>query len=90
MARKKEDTDLIEPTETPEVTETPELTETPETTETPEPTETPESLKKYVSNKIRLHHPDQNVYLVPGEPVELKMDSWLDSQVKAGLVSECS
>ncbi len=36
----------------------------------------------------RMWHPDQKVYIVPLEPVELKLDSWTEVQLKAGLIME--
>jgi hypothetical protein len=45
---------------------------------------------KYMSKKLTMAHPFQSVMMYPNTPVELVMDSWLDSQIKAGLVSECS
>jgi hypothetical protein len=45
---------------------------------------------KYMSKKLTMAHPFQKVMMYPNTPVELVMDSWLDSQIKAGLVSECS
>lgn len=48
---------------------------------------TPAAPILYISKNLRMFHPDQQKYLLPGEPVELEMDSWLQSQVDAGLVS---
>jgi hypothetical protein len=41
----------------------------------------------YISKSLRMFHPDQQKYLLPGEPVELEMDPWLEAQVGAGLVT---
>lgn len=40
----------------------------------------------YVSKKIPLQHPFQNIRFMPGSPVECRLDSWLESQVNAGLI----
>lgn len=43
----------------------------------------------YVSVKLSLYHPYQKVRLDPDVPTTCKMDSWLKSQVDAGLIKEC-
>jgi hypothetical protein len=47
----------------------------------------PETPVLYVSKSLRMFHPDQQKYLLPGEPIELEMDPWLEAQVGAGLVT---
>ena len=49
--------------------------------------ELPDKPKKFISNNFRLWHPFQSKY-ISETPVELTMDGWLDSQIKAGLVKE--
>lgn len=74
MARvKKEETPVVPPV-TPESVPAPKVEAKPITA-------------LYASKSLRMFHPDQQKYLLPGEPVELEMDSWLRSQVIAGLVS---
>jgi hypothetical protein len=36
----------------------------------------------------RMHHPVQNVYIYPGEAVELELDNFLQCQIDAGLIVE--
>jgi len=43
--------------------------------------------KKYVVKMARLWHPDQKVY-IDKTPVELKIDSWTEAQLNAGLLIE--
>jgi hypothetical protein len=43
--------------------------------------------KRYLAKSFRLWHPFQDKY-ISETPVELIMDGWLDSQIKAGLVVE--
>lgn len=42
----------------------------------------------YVSKKIVMRHPYQNIRFFPGSPIACIMDSWLDAQLKAGLIEE--
>ena len=46
-----------------------------------------EKTKLYIARSFRLWHPFQNKY-ISETPVELEMDGWLDSQIKANLVTE--
>lgn len=43
----------------------------------------------YISKGIRLFHPWQKKYIDTSEPVEMEMDSWLKSQIEAGLIRQC-
>jgi hypothetical protein len=36
----------------------------------------------------RKFHPEQKVYIYPGDAVELEMDDWLECQIKAGIITE--
>ncbi len=42
----------------------------------------------YVSKKVLLVHPDQNVRFYPGTPVHCAEDTWLEAQMVAGLISK--
>jgi hypothetical protein len=43
--------------------------------------------QKYVS-KLRMYHPYQNIY-IHDMPVAVDLDSWLQSQIEAGIVTKC-
>lgn len=43
--------------------------------------------QKYVS-KLRMYHPYQNIY-IHDIPVAMDLDSWLQSQIEAGIVTKC-
>lgn len=43
---------------------------------------------KYVSVIARMWSPDHNMHIELDRPVELKMCSWLERQIKAGLIKE--
>ncbi len=55
----------------------------------PKPTPKPPKPKRkgYTVKIARLWHPDQKIY-IDQVPVELKMDSWTEVQLKAGLLIE--
>ena len=58
----------------------------------PEPVPEPvkkEAVPKYISKGIKLFHPWQKKYIDIYKPVELEMDSWLKSQLEAGLIRQC-
>jgi len=55
----------------------------------PEPVEYEAPKVMYISKGIRLFHPWQRKYIDTYEPVELEMDSWLKSQLEAGLIRQC-
>ena len=44
---------------------------------------------KYMSKKLNLYHPYQKVRFMPGVPTACPFDSWLESQVNAGLIEKC-
>lgn len=44
--------------------------------------------KSYVALKFSMAHPFQKKYLEVGMPVQLELDSWLESQINAGIVKE--
>ncbi len=44
---------------------------------------------RYISKGVRLFHPWQKKYIDTTAPVELEMDSWLKSQLEAGLIRQC-
>jgi hypothetical protein len=48
-----------------------------------------EAIPKYISKGVRLFHPWQKKYIDIYKPVELEMDSWLKSQLEAGLIRQC-
>jgi len=59
----------------------------PEVVETPVVTKKP--VRRFVGKKFAYHHPFQHKDIpVGGDGVVLEMDSWLDSQVKAGFIVE--
>lgn len=46
----------------------------------------PVEVDQYIST-VRLFHPYQNLY-IDNTPTYVKLDSWLESQIEAGLVSK--
>lgn len=47
------------------------------------------SITKYKATRISLSHPYQGIFMPVGFPVVVVEDSWLISQIKAGLVEKC-
>jgi hypothetical protein len=43
----------------------------------------------FASKKLSLYHPYQNVRFNPGVKTSCVPDSWLESQVSAGLIEKC-
>lgn len=59
---------------------------------TTKPTPKPKAKPKvvmYASKKLNMCHPEFNVRFTPGIPVACEMDSWLESQIDAGLIEKC-
>ena len=44
---------------------------------------------KFFSVRLSLFHPYQNIRFMPEVPTTCKMDSWLKSQIEAGLIRKC-
>jgi len=44
---------------------------------------------KFTSKKIGMYHPYQSIRFEPGIPTSCIMDSWLKSQINAGLITKC-
>jgi len=44
----------------------------------------------YTATKVSMYHPYQGVRFEVGVPTACNLDSWLDSQIKANLISEVS
>jgi hypothetical protein len=42
----------------------------------------------YASKRLSLYHPYQNIRFNPGVPTACTSDSWLESQIKAGLINK--
>jgi hypothetical protein len=61
----------------------------PEKNPAPVPEPVQEVVPKYISKGVRLFHPWQRKYIDTSKPVELEMDSWLKSQLEAGLIRQC-
>ncbi len=48
----------------------------------------PKVTKKAYVSKFRIYHPWQDVYINTDPPVKLVMDSYLQAQIDAGIVTE--
>ncbi len=52
------------------------------------PTPKPQA-PKYIAKISRLFNPHQSIYITTTDPVELKLDSWTECQLEAGLLIKC-